>query len=45
MDEIAPGIWHWKAPHPRIRAEVSSYYLPGPAVLLDPLVPDADASA
>ena len=42
MIEIAPGIWHWKASHPRIRAEVSSYYLPGPAVLLDPLVPDAE---
>ncbi len=40
MEEIAPGIWHWKAQHPRIGAEVSSYFLPGPGVLLDPLVPD-----
>jgi hypothetical protein len=40
MDEIAPGIWHWKARHPRIGIEVSSYFLPGPAILLDPLVPD-----
>ena len=42
MQEIAPGIWHWKAPHPRIGMEVSSYFLPGPGVLLDPLVPDAE---
>jgi hypothetical protein len=40
VQEIAPGIWHWKAPHPRIGMEVSSYFLPGPGVLLDPLVPD-----
>lgn len=42
MDEIAAGIWHWKARHPRIGLDVSSYYLPGPGVLLDPLVPDAE---
>ena len=42
MEEIAPGIWHWKAEHPRIGAKVSSYFLPGPGVLLDPLVPDAE---
>jgi hypothetical protein len=40
MKEIAPGIWHWKAKHPRIGLEVSSYFLPGPRVLLDPLAPD-----
>jgi hypothetical protein len=40
MKEIAPGIWHWKARHPRIGVDVSSYFLPGPAVLLDPLAPD-----
>jgi hypothetical protein len=40
MKEIAPGIWHWTARHPRIGVDVSSYFLPGPSVLLDPLVPD-----
>jgi hypothetical protein len=40
MKEIAPGIWHWKARHPRIGVDVSSYFLPEPAVLLDPLAPD-----
>jgi hypothetical protein len=39
MKEIAPGIWHWKAEHPKIGMEVSSYFLPGPRVLLDPLAP------
>ena len=40
MDEVAPGIWHWTARHPRIGIDVSSYYLPEPGVLLDPLAPD-----
>src|SRR5919106_3024418 len=41
MHEIAPGIRHWTAPHPRIKMEVSSYWLEAPSVLLDPLdVPD-----
>ena len=37
MQEIAPGIWHWKARHPHIGMEVSSYFLPGQGMLLDPL--------
>jgi hypothetical protein len=40
MKEIAPGIWHWKARHPKIRIEVSSYFLPEHGVLLDPMAPD-----
>jgi len=39
VEELAPGILHWKARHPRIGIEVSSYYLVEPAVLLDPLAP------
>ncbi len=39
MEEIASGIWHWVARHPRIKIEVSSYYLPAERVLIDPLVP------
>lgn len=42
MQEIAPGIWHWKARHPHIGMEVSSYFLPREGVLLDPLVPDSE---
>ena len=42
MEEIAPGIWHWTAIHPRIGLEVSSYFLAGPDALLDPLGPPDD---
>jgi glyoxylase-like metal-dependent hydrolase (beta-lactamase superfamily II) len=41
MDEIAPGILHWQAPHPKIGIDVSSYWLPKLRTLLDPIaVPD-----
>jgi hypothetical protein len=39
MREILPGLFHWAAVHPRIRIEVSSYYLKAGGVLLDPLIP------
>jgi hypothetical protein len=39
MREIGPGIHHWKARHPKIGIEVSSYYLEPPATLTDPLEP------
>ena len=39
MEEIATGIWHWSAPHPRIRIVVHSYYLPEERVVLDPIAP------
>lgn len=42
MDEIAPGIWHWHAPHPRIGVDVSSYWLPDLRVLLDPIAVPAE---
>ena len=37
MQEITPGIGHWSAVHPNLGMEVSSYWLPGLEVLLDPL--------
>jgi len=41
MEEIAPGIRHWQAPHPNIGIDVSSYWLPDLRTLLDPIaVPD-----
>jgi glyoxylase-like metal-dependent hydrolase (beta-lactamase superfamily II) len=41
MQEIAPGIQHWTARHPKIGIDVSSYWLPDIGVLIDPLdVPD-----
>lgn len=39
MNEIAPGLWHWLAPHPRIKQDVSSYFIEDSATLLDPMVP------
>jgi len=41
MDEIAPGIRHWKAVHPNLSIEVSAYWIPELKLLLDPIaVPD-----
>jgi hypothetical protein len=42
MLEVLPGVVHWTAVHPRIHIEVSSYWLAGPGVLLDPLVPQQE---
>jgi hypothetical protein len=39
MDEITPGIWHWTTFHPRIKSDVSSYYLSAERVLIDPMAP------
>jgi hypothetical protein len=39
VQEVMPGIFHWTAIHPRIRIEVSSYWLEDSGVLIDPLVP------
>lgn len=39
MEEIAPGIWHWSAEHPRIKIVVHSYYLPEERVVIDPVGP------
>jgi hypothetical protein len=36
---IRPGLFHWTAAHPKIRIEVSSYWIAGAKVLLDPLLP------
>ena len=39
MREIAPGLFHWTALHPRIKHEVSSYFVADTATLVDPMVP------
>jgi hypothetical protein len=41
MHELAPGLWHWTARHPHINQDVSSYYLVGERVLIDPKIPPA----
>src|SRR5437763_7846217 len=42
MDEIIPGIQHWKARHPNIGADVSSYLLTDSATALDPMLPEGE---
>jgi hypothetical protein len=39
VEEIAPGLWYWTAPHPHTGSTVSSYYLEDAGVLLDPVFP------
>lgn len=39
MDELAPGLWHWTARHPRIGHDVHSYYLERERIAIDPLLP------
>ena len=39
MKEIAPGLYHWSAPHPRIQRNVSSHFDADSGTLLDPMVP------
>src|ERR1035438_6742417 len=40
MIEVIPGVYHWTAMHPKIHVVVSSYWLAGEGVLIDPLVPE-----
>ncbi len=37
--EISPGLWHWRAHHPAIDKDVSSYYLAAERVAIDVLIP------
>jgi hypothetical protein len=39
MEEIRSGLWHWKAIHPKLEIEVSSYYVAGSGTLIDPMLP------
>jgi hypothetical protein len=39
MEEIAPGLWHWRARNEKIGSDVSSYYLAEGRVLIDPMTP------
>jgi hypothetical protein len=38
--ELAPGVVHWIAPHPKHGLDVSSYLLTESRVLLDPVMPE-----
>ncbi len=39
MDEPIPGVFHWRAKHPRIGIEVDSHYVAGSRTAIDPLLP------
>jgi glyoxylase-like metal-dependent hydrolase (beta-lactamase superfamily II) len=39
MQEILPGVYHWTSIHPKLRIEVASYWLDGPGIVIDPLIP------
>ncbi|MDQ3936795.1 MAG: hypothetical protein M3340_19425 [Actinomycetota bacterium] len=39
MRELASGIWHWTARHPKIGVDVSSYFVADSGTLIDPLTP------
>jgi hypothetical protein len=43
--EIAPGVLHWSAFHPRIRQTVHSHYVVDAAAVLDPMVPEGVVAA
>jgi hypothetical protein len=43
--EIAPGVLHWRAFHPRIRQPVHSHYVVDAAAVLDPMVPEGVVEA
>lgn len=40
MDELAPGIFHWTAVHPKLGVEVSSHFVADAGTLIDPLTPE-----
>jgi hypothetical protein len=39
MREISTGLWHWRAHHPSIDKDVSSYYLEPERIAIDVLLP------
>lgn len=40
MIEVLPGVLHWTRIHPRIKSDISSYYLVEERVLIDPMIPE-----
>ena len=42
MEEVIPGILHWRARHPRLGFEVDSYLLTDSGTVLDPILPEGE---
>jgi hypothetical protein len=39
MEELLPGVWHWRATHPNTGSEVSSYWVRPAGAVIDALLP------
>jgi hypothetical protein len=39
MDEVIPGVFHWRAKHPKIGIEVDCHFVAGSGTVVDPLLP------
>jgi glyoxylase-like metal-dependent hydrolase (beta-lactamase superfamily II) len=39
VEELLPGVFHWSAPHPRIKFQVHSHWIPAAGVVFDPIEP------
>jgi hypothetical protein len=44
VEQVIPGVLHWRAPHPAIGFEVSSYLLVDSGTLLDPMLPQGEGA-
>jgi hypothetical protein len=44
VDEILPGVLHWKTRHPEIGLDVSSYLLTESGIAIDPLLPEGQGA-
>ena len=42
MDEVIPGIRHWRTRHPKLGIDVDSYLLTETGTVLDPLLPEGE---
>jgi glyoxylase-like metal-dependent hydrolase (beta-lactamase superfamily II) len=39
VEELLAGVWHWSAPHPRIKFQVHSHWISDARVVFDPIEP------
>jgi hypothetical protein len=40
MEEVLPGVFHWRAKHPKIGVEVGCHFVAGSGTAIDPLIPE-----
>src|SRR5687768_4841389 len=44
MEEVIPGILYWRARHPNLGIDVSSYLLTDSGTALDPMLPEGEGA-